>query len=123
MAGIELLNKINNWQEKSDTAIAQELCTQLKQKRLSKNISQNQLAINSGLTRVSISKIENGGNPTLLSVIQYLRGLEDKYIPNISYVSEPIEEYITPLIAAKLAKQRRKRASKSNPIQYPESEW
>lgn len=51
----------------------------LKEERTKLNLTQKQLAQKSGISYVSINRIENGKNPRL-SVIQKLFGAMDKYI-------------------------------------------
>ena len=59
----------------SNTQIEQELGERLKNRRLDLNISQEQAAEWSGLSRRTITAIENGEGCTLTSLIALLRGL------------------------------------------------
>jgi transcriptional regulator with XRE-family HTH domain len=99
-------NKLN-WFGMSDPAIIKELGIQLKRIRLQKNMSQQQLAIKSGLYRSTISEIENGRTASLLSFIQVLRGLEKLELFD-SLTEGPV---VSPLTLAREAGLIRKRAS------------
>lgn len=61
------------WSKLNDAKIISELGKQLKQMRLNRNISQSQLAENSGIDRVTISKIENGRPASLKTWVQLTR--------------------------------------------------
>jgi transcriptional regulator with XRE-family HTH domain len=96
-----------DWYGMSDPAIIQELGTQLKRIRLQKNMSQQELALKSGLYRSTISEIENGRTASLLSFIQVLRGLEK--LDLFGSLTEDIA--VSPLSLAREAGLIRKRAS------------
>lgn len=59
----------------SNTQIEQEIGERLRNRRLDLNISQEQAAERSGLSRRTITAIENGEGCTLTSLIALLRGL------------------------------------------------
>jgi transcriptional regulator with XRE-family HTH domain len=59
----------------SNTQIEQQLGERLRNRRLDLNISQEQAAERSGLSRRTITAIENGEGCTLTSLIALLRGL------------------------------------------------
>jgi transcriptional regulator with XRE-family HTH domain len=60
----------------SNPQIEQELGKRLKNRRLEMNLSQEQVAKRSGLSRRTITAIENGGGSTLTSLIALLRALQ-----------------------------------------------
>lgn len=60
---------------KIDELILQDLCFRLKKARQNAKITQAELAEKSGLQRVHISRIENGHNFNLISLIKLLRAL------------------------------------------------
>ena len=60
----------------SDTALVEELGLGIKRMRLNQNYSQQELADRSGVDRITISKLENGRPPTMLTLVQVLRGLQ-----------------------------------------------
>ncbi len=94
----------------SDDAILQRLGTQLKQMRLNKDCTQQQLSELSGVSRSTISEMENGNMGTVLSLIQVLRALEKIQILNAFITEAPI----SPLQIAKLKGKERQRASGKN---------
>ena len=70
----------------SDKGILAEIGKRLKKKRLRKNLSQQELAENAGLSRNTISDIEGGGSSTLHNFIRILRALDslddlDHFLP------------------------------------------
>jgi len=92
---------------KSDPAILREIGERLKTRRLNKNISQQELARLSGLSRSTISEIERGKPFGVLALIQVLRALEtledlDAFLPD----SGP-----SPLQLARLKGRERRRAT------------
>ena len=60
----------------SNPQIEQELGKRLKNRRLEMNLSQEQVAKRSGLSRRTITAIENGGGSTLTTLIALLRALK-----------------------------------------------
>jgi len=102
-----LKDNFTNWYNISDPIIVKEIGTQLKKMRLRKNITQEKLAVTSGLNRATISQLENGRAATLLTLVQVLRALDKLDLFNI-FFDEPD---ISPLEAAKLKRSKRMRAS------------
>ena len=99
----------------ADPAIVKDIGKGIKQMRLNKNLSQEELASRSGLGRVTISKMENGRAATLLTLVQVLRALERLEILDV-FKEEP---EISPIQLLKLQEQQRKKAS---PVKKPEKE-
>jgi transcriptional regulator with XRE-family HTH domain len=64
-----------NWYGMTDNAIIGVLCKSIKQMRLNRNISQEELSEKSGVNRVTISRMETGKAINLLTLVQLLRGL------------------------------------------------
>jgi transcriptional regulator with XRE-family HTH domain len=60
----------------SNPQIEQELGKRLKDRRLELNLSQERVAKRSGLSRRTITAIENGGGSTLTTLIALLRALQ-----------------------------------------------
>lgn len=110
-----------NWYGMGDPAIVRELGKYVKQMRMNKNITQQQLAENTGLDRLTISRFENGRSATLLTFVEILRGLGKLELLS-AFQEEP---EISPLKVAELEEQYRKRASskKTNINPPPPSEW
>ncbi|MDR0646736.1 MAG: helix-turn-helix domain-containing protein [Elusimicrobiota bacterium] len=94
----------------SDKAVLQNLGQQLKQMRLNKNITQAKLGELSGLSRITISEIENTGIGTISSFVKLLRALEKLELLN--YFIEAAQ--VSPLQIAKLYGEKRIRASRTN---------
>jgi DNA-binding XRE family transcriptional regulator len=91
----------------ADPAIVKEICHSFKQMRLSKNLTQAELAQKAGLNRVTISRMEAGRAATLLTVVQVLRALDKLDILDIFRE----ESKISPLQLLKLQEKQRQRAS------------
>lgn len=60
---------------KTDDVILQEIGERIKETRLSKKLSQKELAEAAGVQRVLVSRIENGSNFNLATLIKLLRAL------------------------------------------------
>ena len=92
----------------SNPQIEQELGKRLKRKRLDLNLSQMEVATRSGLSRRTITAIENGEGSTLTTLIALLRALN---------ALDTLEEFlpdpgISPLAMVKLREDPVKYASK-----------
>jgi transcriptional regulator with XRE-family HTH domain len=111
------VNKFNY--SMSDDAILGLLGAQLKQMRLNSNLTQQQLSGMSGLSRSTISEIENKGWGTMTSFVQILRALQKLELFN--YFST--EALVSPIQIAKLKGKVRKRASGVVNKSQEESEW
>ena len=68
---------------KSDLEIVMEICQTLKQMRINKNISQQEIAERSGLDRTTISRMESGRSVSLLTLVQVLRALNMLEVFNV----------------------------------------
>ena len=60
----------------SDKAILRDLGQRLRQARLRRNLSQQELADRAGLNRTTISEYERGASTSTLTLVQVLRALE-----------------------------------------------
>ena len=104
----------------SDRAVLQEIGRRIKRKRLDKNLTQQNLANQAGLSRTTISDLERGAPAGLLTVIQVLRvlgGLEelDAFLPDPG---------LSPLQLARLKGRQRQRASRQpRANREEESDW
>jgi len=98
-----------DWYALTTNALEAEIGNRLKQVRLRKNITQTALAQKTGLSRVSISKIERGNGATLSSLLAILRSLE--LLPQLETLFPPPE--LSPLELVKIQSKQRKRASNS----------
>ena len=105
----------------NDKAALRLLGAQLKQMRLNKNVTQQQMGRLAGLSRSAISSMENDGNGMMLSFVQILRALDKLEILNNFITEAPI----SPIQIAKLHGKQRQRASKTakpkvKPYKIPE---
>lgn len=119
-------NTINNWISMNDTSIINFIGVYLKHQRLAQNKTQSKIAEAAGVNRMTISQIENGEAISLTSLIQVMRALNILHVLDVFSVREEI----SPIVLAKLEKQKRQRASKyvphvsKNQLNEPnQSEW
>lgn len=94
----------------SDLGILKELASRLKRRRLNLNISQQELADRAGISRNTVSYIEQGESFGVLTLIQILRALEaldglDSFLPDPG---------ISPLQLAGMKGRERKRANRKS---------
>lgn len=110
-----------NWNTMTDMAIARQLGEFIRNVRLQKNLTQTNLAINSGLNRSTISEIENGRPASLISFIQILRVLDLLDSLDV-FVTKSL---VSPLLMAQMEATKRKRASLDKNIQpkNTKAEW
>ena len=91
---------------KSDLEILRDMAGRLKRRRLNINISQQELADRTGISRNTVSYIEQGRPFGVLTLIQILRGLDaldalDSFLPDPG---------ISPLQLARMKGRERRRA-------------
>jgi len=96
----------------ADPSIVKEIGKSLKQIRLNKNLSQEQIANKSGLDRATIIRMESGRAVTLLTLVQVLRALDRLSILNV-FLQEP---EISPIKLLKLQEKQRQRARSKKSI-------
>ena len=100
-----------DWYSMTNGRIEILLGERIKSLRLAYNITQDDLAKRTGISRVSISKIERGKGANLSSLIEIMRGL--RILENIEQLIP--EQEISPIEMIKLKnKTKKKRASKRN---------
>jgi transcriptional regulator with XRE-family HTH domain len=99
-----------NWIAMNDAAIVDAIGLFVKQKRLHANKTQAQLAKEAGLNAWTVSQLENGESVTLSTLIQLLRALDSLYVLD----SFGVKEEISPILYAKMQKNKRQRASNKN---------
>ena len=116
---IMIENANNKWAAMSDRAIAGEIGTYIKEKRLSLNQTQAQIAAKAGISRWTLSQLENGEPGTVLSLIQVLRAMDLLHILDIF----KIEQVIRPIELAKMERRKRQRARGKDKGKQPESDW
>jgi transcriptional regulator with XRE-family HTH domain len=71
-----------DWYAMTDSVIIKTLCQSIKQMRLNKNLSQEDLSARSGISRITISRMETGQAINMLTFIQVLRALESLELLN-----------------------------------------
>ncbi len=120
---MKLKSDKNSRSAMSDPTIVKDVCSNLKQMRLNKNMSQADLAQVAGLNRVTISRMEAGRAATLLTLVQVLRALDKLEVLDVFRE----ESEVSPLNLLKLQGKQRLRASRSGkqaiPVQDKKSEW
>lgn len=103
----------------SNIQIEREIGERLRNHRLDRNISQKETAERSGLSRRTITAIENGEGCTLTSLIALLRGLDSLHTLD-SFLPDP---GISPMtMITSLREEPRKYASKPRKTPPP-TEW
>lgn len=98
-----------NWIAMADPEIVKDICQAVKQMRINKNISQQQIAEMSGLDRTTISRMESGRAVNILTLVQVLRALDKLDILNVFST----EQVISPIRLLKEEERKRKRAGKT----------
>ena len=95
----------------SDQAILTEIGARLKRRRLNRNLTQQEVADQAGLTRMTVGEFERGASSSMKTLIRILRVLA---------ALEELESFLpdtgpSPLQLAKLQGRRRQRASRKRP--------
>ena len=102
----------------SDQAILEEIGSRLKSRRLNRNLTQQEVADQAGLTRTTIGECERGASSSMLTVVRILRVLGaleelDSFLPDAGP---------SPLQLARLQGRQRQRASRKLPEGDPDRE-
>lgn len=104
----------------SDPALIEMIGDFIRQTRLSKNKTQQEIAAMAGVNRSTLVQLEKGKGGTLLTFIQVLRAMDLLHLLEVF----AYEEVISPLMVAEMQMNERKRASKNKNVkQYPKSTW
>jgi putative transcriptional regulator len=104
--------------EFSDQAVIQELGQRIARYRLNQNMTQEVLAVEAGVSKPTIQRIEKGASSQIVNVIRILRAL--KLLENIdSMVPEPT---VSPIQQIKMQGKIRRRAS-GTAIREPKVKW
>lgn len=91
----------------SDATVLDELGSRLARTRLERNVSQEQLAADAGVSKSTVERIETGREVKLSSFVRILRGLDRLEILD-QLLPEPLP---SPIERAKLQGRRRQRAA------------
>ncbi len=105
---MDIYNK--NYNANSDKAILDLIGGWLKETRLRKNKTQQELADASGINRSTLIQMESGGGGGLITFIQIMRTLDQLHHFKIFEISDQI----SPLLLAKMQRKKRQRATSSN---------
>jgi len=102
----------------SDQAILTEIGGRLKRRRLNRNLTQQEVAAQAGLTRMTVGEFERGASSSMMTLIRILRVLE---------ALEELENFLpdtgpSPLQLAKLQGRQRQRASRKKADPDPDRE-
>ncbi len=96
-----------NWDSFSDKNLLEKIGHFIQSNRINQNKSQNQVAIEAGISRSTLSLLERGEKVRIDSFIQVLRVLNLLHIMDVFVVNEPI----SPIQYVKLKEKQRKKAS------------
>lgn len=89
----------------TDNAILKQIGQKIKEARLAQNISQRQLAKDSGMSNFSISQIESGHNTSILSLVMVLRALNRLNVLDELFAEAPI----SPIALSEAMRKQHKR--------------
>jgi transcriptional regulator with XRE-family HTH domain len=103
----------------TDAAILAELGVRLARHRLDRNLTQADLARESGVSKRTVERIEAGGSAQVSSLIRLVRALG--LTPSLeAFVPEPS---VSPVLQLKLQNKRRRRASAKSEGDSPRAKW
>ena len=103
----------------SDDALAQQVGSFIKHKRLEQNKTQDMVSSAAGISRSTLSLLERGEAVTLPTLIQVLRVLDQLHGLEVF----EIKQSISPLAIAKAEKEKRKRARGKVNQKEEKSDW
>jgi transcriptional regulator with XRE-family HTH domain len=109
----------NKWDSMSDKALAMHIGVFIKHHRMDQNKTQDVLAKAGGISRSTLSLLERGETVTLATLIQVLRVLDKLYVLDVFSVQQDI----SPLMLAKMQKDKRKRASGKGKEVQNKNDW
>jgi transcriptional regulator with XRE-family HTH domain len=103
----------------TDKAILTMLGRRIAERRLAKNLTQNDLAVQAGVSKSTVVRIEDGASTQLANLIRILRVLE--FLPNMDLLIP--ETPISPVELVKRHGKQRMRASRKKTPQAPQKKW
>jgi len=103
----------------SDQALAGHIGAFVRHHRLEQNRTQDALAHAAGISRSTLSLLERGQTVTLATLIQVLRVLDQLQVMDAFVV----QQYISPLVLARMQKEKRQRARGKLSGDTIEHEW
>lgn len=95
-----------NWDAMSDKALAEHIGHFIKEKRLERNRTQQQVAHAAGISRSTLSLLEKGEVVTLATLLQVLRVLDQLHVLDV-FTIRPV---VSPIQVAEMEMKFRKRA-------------
>lgn len=105
--------------EMSNKAIIGLIGDYVKQHRLDRNFTQENVAKDAGVNRWTVGQIERGESITLVSLIQILRSLDLlDVMDSFQYKKE-----VSPIELAEIERKKKRRARGKSSAQIDESEW
>ena len=108
-----------NWASMSDKALAEHIGSFVRHQRMEQDKTQDTLASEAGISRSTLSLLERGGIVTLATLIQVLRVLDQLQVMS----AYEVQESISPLVLAKLQKEKRNRARGKKEDKTDVSDW
>lgn len=111
----------NDWVSMSDKALGETIGRFIKHHRLNQNKTQEEVSVEAGISRSTLSLLERGEKVTLSSLIQVLRVLDLLHLMDVFQVSDEI----SPIEYAKLQKNKRQRARNQKEVENTNeiTEW
>lgn len=103
----------------SDKALAEHIGHFVKEKRLERNTTQQQLAHAAGISRSTLSLLEKGEVVTLATLLQVLRVLDQLQVLDV-FTIRPV---VSPIQVAEMEMKIRKRARKKDDSSSTSSNW
>ena len=103
----------------SDKALSMHIGLFIKHHRMEQNKTQEVLAKAAGISRSTLSLLERGETVTLATLIQVLRVLDKLYVMDVFSV----QQEISPLMLAKMEKNKRKRAGGKRKETQTQNDW
>jgi transcriptional regulator with XRE-family HTH domain len=108
-----------NWSSMSDKALAEHIGHFIREKRLARNKTQQQLAHEAGVSRSTLSLLEKGEVVTVATLLQVLRVLDQLQVLDV-FTIHPL---VSPIQAAEMELKLRKRARGKGNSSTTSSSW
>jgi transcriptional regulator with XRE-family HTH domain len=108
-----------NWTSMSDQALAGQIGAFVRHHRLEQNRTQDALAHAAGISRSTLSLLERGQTVTLATLIQVLRVLDQLQVMDAFVV----QQRVSPLVLARMQKEKRQRARGKQGDETTEYDW
>jgi len=103
----------------SDQALAGQIGAFVRHHRLEQNRTQDSLAHEAGISRSTLSLLERGQTVTLATLIQVLRVLDQLQVMDAFVV----QQRVSPLVLARMQKEKRQRARGKQGDETTEYDW